>query len=399
MEKLFHYVWKHRLFNTCELSTTAGEAVELIDVGLHNHDAGPDFFNAKVKIAGQMWVGNVEVHLRSSQWTMHGHDADPAYNYTILHVVCVADCEVWTESGRQLPQLVVDIPVALRNNYEHLLTEDRFPRCYKHIPNLSTLMLHSWLSHLSCERLERKATDILQRVERSAGSWEDAFFQTLARNFGFGVNADAFELWARSLPLHAVAHHRDDLMQVEALFYGQAGMTSREEYSHLDAEYRFLAHKFGLAPIESQLWRFLRMRPQNFPTVRIGQLARLYHEGVINFSRMIDCVTVQDVVRALKGLSKPTALGIALNTVVPLLFAYGRATDNEELTQRAIDMLDSMPAEDNTIVRLWRECSLTVDNAADSQALIQLKKEYCDRKDCLRCRIGYNVLKSQAQLK
>lgn len=433
MEKLFHYVWKHRLFPLRELSSTDGQAVEVIDTGLHNSNAGPDFFNAKVRIGGQMWVGNVELHIKSSQWKQHGHDKDPAYDNVILHVVCEADCEVFTSAGNSVTQLILPFPEHIKKSYEHLLQEDRYPRCHKLIPHLSPLIIHSWLSNLQTERQERKTTDILQRVEACGGSWEDAFFQTLARNFGFGINADAFETWAKSVPLHSVDHHRDDLLQIEAIFLGQAGLLNPEAvaehhrekmiaddyYQWLSNEYKYLAHKFGLRPINHQNWRFLRLRPQNFPTIRLSQLAQLYYNRTAGLSQLLSCNNVADVEKALsttatpywqshylfgeesrknaKRLSKASVMTIIINTVVPTLFAYGLSHGNETMKNKALDMMEELKAEDNNIVRLWRECGLEVRSAADSQALIQLKKEYCDRKDCLRCHIGYHYLKADGK--
>ncbi len=421
MEKLFHYVWKHKMFPLGNLATTTGEAVEVIDTGLHNSDAGPDFFNAKIKIGGRLWAGNVELHLRSSNWKQHGHNQDKAYDNVILHVVTDADCEVFTSQNESVPQLVLPIPDSVKTNYEHLLHEDRYPRCHKLIPQLPKLTVNSWLSALHTERLERKTKDILERLKACDGSWEDAFFQTLARNFGFGINADAFEMWAKSLPLHCVDHHRDDLFQIEAMFLGQAGLLSlrdkmqEDEYwQRLNDEYKYLAHKFNLKAMDGRMWRFMRLRPQNFPTVRLSQLAQLYFNRTAGLSQLLNCKDAKELEKALathatpywqthynfgeesrkneKRLSKSSILVLLVNTVIPLLFAYGRSNGNESLVNRAVDMMEQLGAEDNNIVRMWRECGLAVDSAADSQALIQLKKEYCDRKECLRCRIGYRYL-------
>ncbi len=429
MEKLFHYVWKHRLFPAKSLVTTDGVAVDVVDVGLSNSDAGPDFFNAKVLIDGQMWAGNVELHLKSSQWQQHGHHLDKAYNGVILHVTCEADCEVYNERGEHVPQIVLSIPKNLLTNYDHLLTEDRYPRCYKYFPYIPVHTVHAWLTHLYIERLERKAKDIMTRVEACSGSWEDAFFQTLARNFGFGTNADAFELWARHIPLHSVGHHRDDLFQVEAFFFGQAGlldpssarvkqrekMLSDDYFCRLAAEYKFLQKKFSLEPMPAVAWKFLRLRPQAFPTIRLSQLTQLYYNGTAGLSQLLTCDSVKAVEKALstcatpywqthylfgeesekseKTLSKGSKEVIIINTVVPMMYAYGRYRHDKVLRDKAFTLINAIAAEKNMIIRLWQECGLEVRSASDSQALIQLKKEYCDRKDCLRCRIGHQYLR------
>jgi hypothetical protein len=429
IEKLLHYVWKHKMFPLDGFRTQDGQVVEVLDVGLHNNDAGPDFFNAKIRIGNQVWAGNVELHLKSSQWYQHGHQKDHAYDNVVLHVVCEVDSEVRNSCGELIPQTVLPIPAALFSNYEHLLTEDRYPRCFRIIPSLPKVTLHSWLSALQTERLERKTTDILQRLDRCCGSWEDAFFQTLARNFGFGVNADAFETWAQHIPLKAVDHHRDDLFQIEALFLGQAGLLREEAYperhrnavaadeyfARMKAEYTYLAHKFSLQPMDSTLWRFLRLRPQNFPTVRLSQLALLHYNRKADFSQIMECTSTGQIAAALqtqatdywqthylfgeqsarnaKRLSRSSIDVLLINTVIPTVFAYGKYTSSSQFMNRALDLMEQLKAEDNNIVRMWRECGLDVTSASDTQALIQLKKEYCDRKDCLRCRIGYHYLK------
>ncbi len=409
MEKLFHYVWKHRLFPLKDFTTTDGRSVEVVDVGLQNFDAGPDFFNAKVRVDGQMWAGNVELHARASQWRQHGHHRDKAYNGVVLHVVEEADCEIENEKGERVPQIVLPIPERIKTNYEHLLQEDRYPRCHKLIPHIPISTIHTWLSHLYIERLERKEKDILSRLEACGGSWEDAFFQTLARNFGFSLNADAFEQWAKSFSLSQVNHHRDDLFQIEAFFFGQAGlldpalarpkqrekMENDERFCRLKKEYEFLRNKFTLTPINPQLWRFLRLRPQSFPTIRISQLAQLHYNNTAGMSQLLSCKNMKEVEKALSTIPKFTRASIdiiVINTIVPFLFAYGRYRKDKTLRERAFSLMEQVKAEKNNIIRLWRECGLSVENACDSQALIQLKREYCDRKDCLRCRIGHKYL-------
>ncbi|MDY4410771.1 MAG: DUF2851 family protein [Prevotella sp.] len=431
MEQLLHYCWKHKLFPLEGLQTTDGQPVEVIDPGLHNLNAGPDFFNAKVKIDGTLWVGNVEIHDKSSDWFAHGHEKDPHYNNTILHVAGLIDCNVRTQSGITPPQVQLSVPNQVRRNYDDLIKTDTYPPCYKIIPSLSRLTVHSWMSALEAERLERKTKDIRWRAEHCDGSWESAYFVTMARNYGFGINSEPMEQWAFAMPLTVVAHHRDDLFQIEALFMGQAGLLNPESIPerHRDAaiaddyfqkmrrEYQFLAHKYSLSPIDHRLWRFLRLRPQNFPHIRISQLANLYYQNKTDLSRLAEAETLDAAKEMLatqvtpywqthyafgcesakneKHLSASSVNLLLINTVVPMLFAYGRHRQDDKLCDRAFDFLESLRAEDNTIVRTWREVGLTVDNAGDSQALIQLKKVYCDRRDCLRCRIGYEYLKSR----
>lgn len=433
MELLLHYVWKHKLFPLTGLTTTDGEPIEVIDTGLHNTDAGPDFFNAKVKIAGMMWVGNVEIHCKASDWYLHGHDHDDRYNNVVLHIVETDNAKAVTADGRSIPQTVMQVPDNVAENYKELLHADRYPPCYKIIPHLPSIMLHSWLSSLQAERLQQKTVAMTERANRCNGSWEQAYFMTLARNFGFGINSDAFETWASGSWIEKAAHHRDNLLQVEALFMGQAGLieplaisekmretvANDDYYLALKREYDFLKHKFDLTPMDFRLWKFLRLRPQNFPHIRLSQLAYLYHKGLTGLSRLVECETIDDVRQLMstqvsaywrthytfgkpsreseKHLSEASINLICINTLVPTLFAYGRLQAKENLCQRAIDMLEQLKTEDNSIVRMWSDCGLTARSAADSQALIQLKRQYCDRKDCLRCRIGYEYLKQKKQ--
>ncbi len=431
MEQLLHYVWKHKMFPLDGLRTTDGREVEVVDPGLHNSNAGPDFFNAKVKIGGTLWVGNVEIHDKSSDWFLHGHDHDPHYDNVVLHVAGIVDTDVRTSNGMTPPQMQLDVPETVASHYHELLTTDSYPPCYKVIPNLSRLTVHSWMSALQTERLEQKTEKIAERARRCNGSWEQAYFVTLARNYGFGINGAAFEAWGEDMPLNDVAHHRDDIFQVEAMFMGQAGLldiaTVPERYrkdalaegyfARLRNEYGYLAHKFSLKPIDAGLWRFLRLRPQNFPHIRISQLVNLYFNRKTSLAALTECDTLKKArelmkthvtpywethysfgnagAKSAKNLSEASLNLLLINTVVPMLFAYGRYKGDERLCDRAFDFLEQLGAENNHITRMWREVGLPVDNAGDSQGLIQLKNEYCDKKDCLRCRFGYEYLKGR----
>ena len=429
MEQLLHYTWKLKLFPLKELLTSDGMLVEVIDPGKHNSDAGPDFVNAKVRINGTMWAGNVEIHDKSSDWYVHGHDKNSDYDNVILHVARELDTEVMKSNGQYVPQLQLDVPPHVQAHYDELRKTEEYPACYKVIPDLPSLTIHSWMAALQVERLERKTSDIRRRVERCNGSWEDGYFTTLARNYGFGINGDVFEQWAQNVPLSAVAHHRDDLFQIEAVFFGQAGLLELDAvpecyqkealndgyFARLRNEYQYLAHKFSMKPIDFRLWRFLRLRPQNFPHIRLAQLANLYYQQKAGLSQLIDCETLDELknvfssqvtpywethytfgsesAKNAKHLSVGSINLLMINTAIPMLFAYGRHQSKEVLCDRAFEFLEQLKAENNHIIRMWQQVGLPVKSAGDSQALIQLKKEYCDKKDCLRCRFGYEYLK------
>ena len=429
MEQLLHYTWKHKLYPLKELTTSDGQRVEIVDPGLHNRNAGPDFFNAKIRIGSTMWVGNVEIHDKSSDWYQHGHDKDSRYDNVVLHVAAELDTEVMKSNGEYVPQLQLSVPDDVLTHYDELQKTDEYPPCYKVIPHLSALIIHSWMAALQTERLEQKTEAIRKRAELCNGSWEDAYFVTLARNYGFGINGEVFEQWAYNIPLNAVAHHRDDLFQIEAIFMGQAGLLELDsipEYYQKDAlndgyfaklrnEYQYLAHKFSMKPIDFKLWRFLRLRPQNFPHIRISQLANLYYQQKAGLSQLIECETLDELKSVLKSqvtpywethytfgstspknekhLSYGSINLLMINTAIPMLFAYGRHTTKEVLCDKAFDFLEQLKAENNHIIRMWQQVGLPVKTAGDSQALIQLKKEYCDKKECLRCRFGYEYLR------
>ena len=403
MEKLLHYVWKHKILPLKSLLTTDGREVEIIDPGLHNANQGPDFFNAKLKIEGTLWAGNVELHLKSSDWFKHGHDTDPAYNNTILHVAQTIDCEVITEDGNHPPQLQLDVPAHLYQNYQTLCQTDEYPRCHKIIPSIPSMKAHMWMDALLAERMKERALKVQERVDRLNGDWEQATFITLCRNFGFGLNGDTFEHWAMTIPLQGIGKHRDNLFQIEAIFLGMAGLIDdaaqvkgAEMAEKWRREFGFLSHKFQLSePMKASDWKFLRTRPNNFPHVRILQIAELYHSGKAQMSALTEAKDIKELHRilAIGGTSAKSRNLIIINTIVPLLYAYGTHRSDEKLIQKAIALLEELPAEDNYILRQWKACGLSVENAADSQALIQLKREYCDRKDCLRCRFAYEFLK------
>ena len=401
MEKLLHFAWKHKILPLRPLLTTEGESVEVIDPGQANRNQGADFFNAKVKIGQTVWAGYVEIHVKASDWFRHGHHEDARYNNVVLHVVQTADAQAVTQDGKALPTLQIDFPAHMLTRYQELCQTDDYPRCHRVVASIPSLKVHSWMEQLLAERLDGKSARILKRVKESRGDWEQAAFATLARSFGFGINGELLEEWAAHVPLAAAAKHRNNLLQVQALFLGTAGLIGHLgphdacDAQKAEAEYAYLAHKFSLPAPPPFLWRYLRTRPYNFPHLRILQLAAVFHHGGAQLHALLAASDTALLQRCLQGapLSVSAIRLIAINTVAPLLYAYGQAQGNDTLVSRAMDLLESLPAENNYIIRQWSACGLEAGTAAHSQALIQLKREYCDRYDCLRCHFGYEYLK------
>ena len=416
-ESILHYIWQNKLFIAQHLQTTDGESIEVIDIGKYNTDSGPDFFNAKIKIANTLWAGNIEIHTHSSDWKKHNHQINKAYDSVILHVVSVADEDVFRIDGERIPQLELKYPNHIEINYDKLITDQKWIPCADKIAFIPDIFIQSWKSALLTERLEQKMTVIENLLLASNQHWEEAFYIILARSFGFGTNSQAFESLAKSLPVSVLGKHKDNLFQLEALLFGQAGLLSNStgDYTaQLKQEYHFLKVKFELQPIDSSQWKLLRLRPDNFPHVRIAQFAALIHSSSKLFSKIVENPDIE----YLRGLfacepsdywtthylfgaeskSKSKRLGdqsvysILINTVVPFIFCFASHKGNEELKDKALQILENIPAEKNTIVTGWQNLSLKSESAYDSQAFIHLKKQYCDEKKCLRCRIGHKVL-------
>jgi len=417
-ESILHYVWQNKLFVSQEIKTTDGERVEIIDVGRINTDAGPDFFNAKIKIGDTLWAGNVEVHTVSSEWNKHNHQQDKAYDSVILHVVLQADSDVYRIDGTKIPQLELKFPQQIETNYELLFSQQKWILCADKIDQVPSIVIQSWKNALLTERLEQKMSAIESLLNENNRHWEEAFYITLARSFGFGTNSQAFESLAKSLPLSVLGKHKDQLFQLEALLFGQAGLLDLETYddysANLKKEYEFLRAKYELNPLEKSQWKLLRLRPDNFPHVRIAQFAALIHSSTKLFSKITENPNLtyirtlfayetstywkanylfgrESKVRT-KRLGEQSINGLIINTVVPFLFCYADQKKNDDLKDRALQILEQLESEQNAIITGWRSLGLHVDNAFDSQSLLQLKKSYCDEKKCLRCRIGHKIL-------
>ncbi len=420
MERLLHYVWKYKLYTATPLITTEGRPVQVIDPGMQNTDAGPDFFNAKIKIDGTLWVGSVEIHDKSSDWLLHHHDTDKAYDCVILHIIGFNDFQPVRTNGNPIPQMLLTVPENILRSIDWLLYREAALPCLDHITGIAPLHIACWMEALLSERLERKTHDIFLLLDAYQTDWNEVFYITLTRNFGFGVNNDAFERLAKSLPLRCIQKQRNSHSQIEAMLFGQAGMLEEENDDHyyrlLQREYDFLRHKFSLSPMEDFVFKNLRTRPVNFPYLKVAQLAALWVQYDTLFSAILEARSTGEIKkyfrippsgywethyhfryaspRKEKTIGENTLNILLINTVVPMLFAYGLHNKRPEYCERATRLLESIPPEKNTIVTTFYNAGITVRHAGDSQALIQLKREYCEKKKCLYCRIGFRMLKT-----
>lgn len=421
-EDLLHFIWQFRLYGKGNLQTTRGEVLEVIHPGNLNTNAGPDFSNAKLIIAGTTWAGNVEVHIRSSDWNIHQHQYDRSYENVILHVVYENDQQVYRTDGTVLPELVLKdlFPPVLLYNYENLvLTINNFS-CEQRISTVDDFSIRNFLSRILVERLLRKSEEIEEKLTQLKGDWDSVFYYFLARNFGFKVNAIPMEMLAQSLPHHLFAKHKDQPLHIEALIFGQAGFLTQkfsDEYpKQLKREYLFLKKKYNLEPLPVSLWKFMRMRPQNFPTLRLAQFAAL----IVNSNHLLANLLVIKSVEELFALFSKLPVhsfwethyhfhkqnekvntqpgdqsvnSILINTVIPLLFAYGRIMDQYDYVHRAISLLETLPKENNSILTQYSNAGVFITNAFESQALLELRNKYCDLKKCLHCAIGASILR------
>lgn len=418
-EDLLYFIWKtsHLTFNG--QTTTEGEIVEIIDPGEYNNDSGPDFFNAKVRIGETVWAGNVEIHINSSDWLNHNHHNDPAFNNVILHVVVNDDKPVSNSIGQAIPTIKMKYPDALEWNLMHLTNSGKWIPCEDSFSLFDSFTKSMWLENLLVERLEQKTQYVFELVDNAQGSWEEAFYQSVARSFGLKANALPFELLAKATPLKILSKHKNNLFQIEALLFGQAGLLSEtnvhDNYqSSLLKEYLYLRHKFNLSPNQGHLWKFLRMRPTAFPTIRIAQFSKLVHSSTSLFSKIIEINDVKEIVRLFqvdtseywekhytfgkeavlleKRLGKDTISVIAINSLVPFIFAYGIYKKNSGLKDKSIKLLESIKPESNSISKGFENLGIKAETAYDSQALIQLKTCYCEPKKCLYCHLGVKLL-------
>jgi len=420
-EDFLHYVWRMKRLRLDDLQTTQGESIQIINFGRHNTHAGPDFLEARVKIGDTQWAGNVEMHLQASEWLRHQHQKDKAYNNVILHVVLEEDKAIHRENGERIPclELKKRIPPKLSATYQKLQHNAHWIPCQHHFHSVSELTKNLWVDRLLVERLEQKTIYIAERLQQNTNNWEDTFYQILARNFGLKVNAEPFELVAIHTPHNIFAKHKSNLFQIEALLFGQAGLLEddfEDAYPNaLKKEYVFLKGKYQLTPIKPESWKFMRMRPANFPTIRLAQFATLTYQSLHLFSKVLEVKTLKDIEQLFevalsdywlthyvfdketpkrnKTLGKSTIHLLVINTIAPFLFLYGAQRGIEEYKDLALQLLESIPAEKNSIIAQWNVLGMKPDSAYETQGLLQLKNEYCGRQRCLECSVGNAILK------
>ncbi len=418
MEDLMYYVWQQRIFT--KLSVAEGQEVEILDPGLRNFESGPDFFNAKLRVGGTLWVGNVEMHVRATDWYRHHHDRDQAYHSVLLHVVMQDDGKVTRPDGQQVLQATLPMPETLVYKYRQLTTAGAncfsAVTCGERLHNVPRLIVTDWKVALAYDRMNEKAGRVRDIVEKNHQSWQDAFFVLLCRAFGTGVNGDAFERLARSLPYKYLLRHIDHPRQVAALLLGQAGFLTAvnpagdARHEALRSEYDFLRSKFSLTPLPVTVWKLGGVRPQAAPQTRLVALAALLCAHPYLFSDILEAKTLDGVLELLRvpptpsadksasatsalALGRTTLHSLVINAVVPLLLAYAKWCNNEEVEQRAMALLEAIPAEKNRYVDFCRCAGFTAANAYDTQALLQLYHKYCEPHRCIRCRIGYWLMR------
>ncbi len=410
-EIVIHYLWQHCLWAGFSQTTTYGEPLSILSVGQHNLNAGPDFLNARICIGQREWVGNIEIHINSSDWYRHNHHTDPAYDTVILHIVRNADKKVYNSKGNEIEQCVLQYPTNQDYLTELIQSAQRMDslasviECSKRLLSDPILLSQGWRKALLHNRLECKRQAINDLLNITKGSWEHAFYITLAHNFGFHTNGIPFELLAIQTPLSCLQKHRNSLFQLTAILLGQSGLLSEstatsEDDKALLREYRFLQKKFSLTPVDASIWKHARMRPQSFPEVHIRQFAQLIYQAEFLFSNLMDAPTINDCVR-LFTLSAGTKLGKAsifillINTVLPYKYTFALANNNPLMEQQVYTLLQQIPPEDNHIIRQWKLLGQSIWSAADTQSLIHLYQNYCQPHNCINCDVGYQIFQNQ----
>jgi hypothetical protein len=429
-EEFLHYLWKYSLYDQEKLVDTEKNKIIVLDPGVYNRDSGPDFFNARISVAGTVWAGNVEIHTRSSHFDIHGHQHDPVYNNVILHVVAEHDKRVFNNRGEEILTSEIQFDDSYYEKYTSLVNNPSVIACQDDIRKIDAIFVRHWLNSLIIERLQAKSESILKIFSETAKDWDETFYRLLTRYFGFRVNTEPFEMLATSLPFKIIRKHSDNIFQIEALLFGTAGLLetglikealSDEYYLNLLKEYSVLSAKYSLQPLHGWLWKFSRLRPSNFPTVRLSQLATMLSISGGLFSRVLEAADIKQIKRLFevsataywddhfvfgkrsRSFAKHTGSQasdiLLINSVIPLIFVYGQCRDDQEIRERALSFLEDIAPEKNVIISEWENAGIFAESAFYTQALIQLRNEYCKKRKCLDCRIGSKIISQGKRLK
>lgn len=419
-EAFLHYLWKFQKFNNLSLKTTSGEDISIINCGQYLELSGPDFFNAQICIGNQKWAGNIEIHLKSSDWYIHHHEEDRAYENVILHVVWEHDTEIFRKNNIEIPvlelQYFVDPKVVA--SYQVLQSKKSWIYCENQLQGFPNFILNNWLERLFFERLERKSKPIFELLNETNSDWEAVLFLLLAKNFGLNTNGELFLTIAKAIPFSVIRKESFELENLEALLFGTAGLLDKDVEdtyaSDLRFRYHFLANKYQLQTPVIQAVQFFKHRPDNFPTIRLAQLAALYHSNHNLFSNLIGLSSLKEMYTILsvttsnywmthyqfdstspckkKQLSKSFIDLVVINTIAPLQFTFAKS-QGKEITEEVIQLFKDIKAEKNAILDKFKLVGIVAKNAFDSQSLLQLKNEYCNKSNCLQCAIGIELLK------
>lgn len=419
-EEFLHYIWKHKKFQLFNLTTSSNENLEILSVGLHNLNSGPDFFNAKLKIDNQLWAGNVEIHINSSDWYVHKHETDKNYDNVILHVVWNDDVVIFRKDNTLIPTLELKeyvLPQTLKNYYSLLSKKKQWINCEKDIADVDNFTINNWLERLYLERLERKSDELHLLLKKSKNNWEEVLFKMLAKNFGLKINGEAFLSLAESFDFSTLRKQQNNLQNLEAILFGQANLLNKEiedsYYTKLNESFNFLKHKYKLNNQAVLPIHFFRLRPLNFPTIRLSQLATLYNKNQNLFSEIINCNSKKDLYNLFdiqaseywkahftfgkvskksdKKISKAFIYLLLVNSVIPVIFAYSKFKGNSE-EEKILKLIQEIKPEKNSIINKFKELKLNAKSALVSQALIELKTNYCSKNKCLHCAIGSALL-------
>ncbi len=417
-EQLLHYLWKHKLFSRENIQTTENKPLKIIFVGEHNHDAGPDFFNGRVKIDGTEWAGSVEIHNKASDWFVHGHDKDPAYNNVILHVVAIYDVDVVTRNSIKIPTFVLPYEKRMASNYKVLAASKKWISCEDHFQQIDPMIRSMWTETLLIERLQRKSEAVSALMSQTNNDLDEVFYQVLCRNMGFKINAQPFEQLARAVPLKIVRKQGNDAQKIEALLFGAAGLLQNpasDYQKQLTGEFSHLANRFQIKPLNKSIWKFARMRPVNFPTVRIAQLADLlsrtsqFTQELKNAKELEQAFelfhcqastfwethyTFQKESRKRKKLLGNKSIeNIIINSVFPFMFVVSKYYDDAAIQKKIFSWMENLPPEKNRIIDNWIQTGAEINSGYESQAYIELYNEYCKHAKCLNCRLGGYIIR------